>query len=274
MAARQRGAKAMLVVTGPRSPNAGETVPMTFDTALAGSGHRRREHQRRRWRRDRSRAAPGKTLAGRAEGARLRQPARRRLRAPGRRRHRARRRSCARSGPATTSSRYLPATAPAQPVPKPWVALGAHYDHLGRGETATRWRERGSRARSTTAPTTTPRARRRCWPSARRSSKQPRRRNVMLDFWSGEELGLLGSAAFVDEAAGAARPDRRVSQLRHGRPHAGQQAHRAGDRHEPGRGRRLIEQANIAAGFDLQLQADPVSADRRRELQPGRACPA
>ena len=38
MAARQRGAKAMLVVTGPRSPNAGETVPMSFDTALAGSG--------------------------------------------------------------------------------------------------------------------------------------------------------------------------------------------------------------------------------------------
>src|SRR5205814_5816418 len=38
MAARQRGAKAVVVVTGPRSPNAGELVPMTFDTALAGSG--------------------------------------------------------------------------------------------------------------------------------------------------------------------------------------------------------------------------------------------
>src|SRR5205814_7468644 len=38
MAARQRGAKAMLVVAGPKSPNAGELVPMTFDTALAGSG--------------------------------------------------------------------------------------------------------------------------------------------------------------------------------------------------------------------------------------------
>src|SRR5207248_7082087 len=38
MAARQRGAKAILVVTGPRSPNAGELVPMTFDTALAGTG--------------------------------------------------------------------------------------------------------------------------------------------------------------------------------------------------------------------------------------------
>ena len=38
MAARQRGAKAILVVTGPHSPNAGETIPMSFDTALAGSG--------------------------------------------------------------------------------------------------------------------------------------------------------------------------------------------------------------------------------------------
>jgi hypothetical protein len=38
MAARQRGAKGMLVVAGPSSPNAGETIPMTFDTALAGSG--------------------------------------------------------------------------------------------------------------------------------------------------------------------------------------------------------------------------------------------
>src|SRR5262245_26433872 len=38
MAARQRGARAMLVVAGPRSPNAGATIPMTFDTALAGSG--------------------------------------------------------------------------------------------------------------------------------------------------------------------------------------------------------------------------------------------
>src|SRR5947207_2656434 len=36
--ARPHGAKAMLVVTGPRSPNAGELVPMTFDTAIAGSG--------------------------------------------------------------------------------------------------------------------------------------------------------------------------------------------------------------------------------------------
>jgi Zn-dependent M28 family amino/carboxypeptidase len=29
---------------------------------------------------------------------------------------------------------YLPATTPAASGPKPWLALGAHYDHLGRGD--------------------------------------------------------------------------------------------------------------------------------------------
>ncbi len=51
-AARQRGAKGMVVVTGPRSPNAGAVVPMTFDTAIAGSGLVAAEHQRRRGRAD------------------------------------------------------------------------------------------------------------------------------------------------------------------------------------------------------------------------------
>ena len=32
---------------------------------------------------------------------------------------------------------------------------------------------------------------------------------------------------------------------------------------------RLLERANVAAGFDLVVQPDPVSADRRRQLQPG-----
>src|SRR5207247_3709116 len=38
MMARQRGAKALLVVTGPNSPNAGQLAPLTFDTSLSGSG--------------------------------------------------------------------------------------------------------------------------------------------------------------------------------------------------------------------------------------------
>src|SRR5436853_870157 len=36
--ARQHGAKGLLLVTGPRSPNAGQTLRLTSDTALSGSG--------------------------------------------------------------------------------------------------------------------------------------------------------------------------------------------------------------------------------------------
>ena len=65
-------------------------------------------------------------------------------------------------------------------------------------------------------------------------AKQPRRRNVLLGFWSAEEIGLIGSNAFVNQAAGARQPTGGVSQLRHGRPHGRQQADGAGHRHERG----------------------------------------
>ena len=35
LAARERGAAGLIVVTGPRSPNAGELVALTFDTAVS-----------------------------------------------------------------------------------------------------------------------------------------------------------------------------------------------------------------------------------------------
>ena len=104
MAARQHGAKAMLVVTGPRSPNAGELVPMTFDTALAGSGIVAVSVTGDVAERD-VRARAGQDARRRAEGAR-----RRAIRTstgfalPDVTRRRCTPRSCARSAPATTSS--------------------------------------------------------------------------------------------------------------------------------------------------------------------------
>ena len=38
LAARQAGAKAMLIVSGPNSPGRGQVIPLTFDTAASGSG--------------------------------------------------------------------------------------------------------------------------------------------------------------------------------------------------------------------------------------------
>ena len=47
LAARQRGAKAMLVVTGPSSPNAGETDPDELRHGALRIGDRGGQHQRR-----------------------------------------------------------------------------------------------------------------------------------------------------------------------------------------------------------------------------------
>ena len=87
-------------------------------------------------------------------------------------------------------------------------------------------------------------------------SKQPRRRNVLLAFWSGEELGLLGSAAF------AAQPPVPLDQLAAylnfdmvGRMQDNKLTVQALGTSPAWA--RIIEQANVAAGFDLQVQPDP-----------------
>ena len=106
------------------------------------------------------------------------------------------------------------------------------------------------------ARTTTRRDRRPCSPSAPRWPRMPRHRNVVLAFWSGEELGLLGSAAFI------ARPPVPIDQLAAylnfdmvGRMQDNKLTIQAVGT-SPAWGQ-IIEQANVLAGFDLQLQADP-----------------
>lgn len=130
MQARQRGAKALLVVTGPRSPNAGETIPMSFDTALAGSGivaasvsggvaqalfagvkDKTLDEIQKSFDSGNPHTAgfplPGASVTVKTAVIREKQEG-------------------------FNVVGYLPATARIA-LPKPWVALGAHYDHLGRG---------------------------------------------------------------------------------------------------------------------------------------------
>ena len=107
MAARQHGAKAMIVVTGPRSPNAGELAPMTFR-----HGARRFRHHRRQ--RDRQSSRSTSSLASRTRRSttcRSRSIQRTRTSTgfalPGAPR-RSTRRSSAKSAPDTTSSHTCP----------------------------------------------------------------------------------------------------------------------------------------------------------------------
>ena len=129
-AARQRGAKGMIVVTGPRSPNAGNVVPMSFDTAIAGSGlvavsisgdtaapiFKAADKQLEAVQKELDSgnphvagfAIPNLQVTIDAKIIREQQTG-------------------------NNVVAYLPATTPTTGVAKPWVAVGAHYDHLGRG---------------------------------------------------------------------------------------------------------------------------------------------
>ena len=87
-------------------------------------------------------------------------------------------------------------------------------------------------------------------------AREPRRRNIAFAFWSGEELGLLGSSAFVanpafpmDQVAAYLNFDM-VGRMRDNKLVVQATATSAA---WPG----ILERANVAAGFDLVLQDDP-----------------
>ena len=253
MAARQRGAKALLVVTGPRSPNAGETIPMSFDTALAGSGivaasisgeagtemfaaaGKQIEAVQKEFDSGNPHVAgfaiPNVTVNVRAAVARESQTARNVI-------------------------GYLPATSPTTGVEKPWVALGAHYDHLGRGGHGNSLARKEEIGRVHHGADDNASGSAAVLGVAELLSKQPRRRNVVFAFWSGEEIGLLGSAAYVNA------PPVPVNELAAylNFDMVGRMVDNKLTVQATGTSpvwARILEQANVAAGFELIVQPDP-----------------
>ena len=252
-AARQRGAKGMIVVTGPRSPNAGNVVPMSFDTAIAGSGIVAASISG-------ASASPmfqeiGKSLEAVQKELDSGNP------------HVA---GFAMSGLTMTLEAkvirqqqtgnnvvaYLPATAPVTGVSKPWIAIGAHYDHLGRGGAGNSLADKNEvnaihhgaddNASGTAAVLAI----------ADAISKQPRQRNLLVAFWSGEELGLLGSNVFVNKPPVAnAQVAAYLNFDMVGRVNDNKLTVQATG--TSATWPKLLEQANVAAGFDLTLQEDP-----------------
>jgi hypothetical protein len=252
MAARQRGARALLVVTGPRSPNAGTTIPMSFDTALAGSGIPAASIGA-----DVASAlfaGAGKSLRDVQQEFDTGNP------------HTAgfplqssvtlttavvRQRQTARN-----VIGYLPATTPAAGVEKPWVIVGAHYDHLGRGGKGNSLASEGERSAIHFGADDNASGTSAVLAIAQALAKQPRRRNVVFALWSAEEIGLVGSNAF------AAMPPVPVAQIAAylnfdmvGRMQNNRLIVQATGT-SPVWGR-LLERANVAAGFELVVQPDP-----------------
>ena len=253
MAARQHGAKAMIVVTGPRSPNAGELAPMTFDTAIAGSG------------------IVAISITG-ADAARMFAQAGKTVEEAQKALDDANPHAAGFALPGVTASvhaavvrekrmghnvvAYLPATTAVTGVAKPWVALGAHYDHLGHGEAGNTLAGKDDAGKVHVGADDNASGSAAVLAAAATLAKQPRKRHMLIGFWSGEELGLIGSNAFstqppvpLDAIAAYLNFDM-VGRMQDNKL----TVQAAGS--SPAWGK-IIEQANVVAGFDLAVQEDP-----------------
>jgi hypothetical protein len=250
--ARDRGAKGLLVVTGPRSPNAGTTVPLAFDTANAGSGIAAASI---------SGEVAARLFAGRAQSLADAQQALDsanphvagfaldgvtvRL-----------------SAKVTRETRMthnvvgvLPATARIAAA-RPYVVIGAHYDHLGRGNKGSSLARTEDADKPHLGADDNASGVAAVLEAARTLSRRQRPRAVVVAFWSGEEMGLLGSSAFV------ARPPVPVTDISAyvNLDMVGRMRDNTLTAQAVGSSpvwRRLLEQANVSAGFNLQLQDDP-----------------
>ena len=254
--ARERGAKAILVVTGPNSPGAGALVPMRFDNSMADSGivamsvdMAVAEHLF---------AAAGKDLAKVQADLDKEMP-----HAEG---------SFPLGVTATVSVgvervekpdanvvALLPPTPPAEgapPAPNEYVLVGAHYDHIGRGAVGSLADkdEQGQihNGADDNASGTAVVLRL----AEMLAAQETRRRGIVFALWSGEELGLVGSSRF---AANPAVPLADIAAYVNfdmvGRLRDNQLIVQGVGSSSVWR--RLLERRNVPAGFQLTLQDDP-----------------
>jgi Tol biopolymer transport system component len=256
MMARERGAKGVLVVTGPNSPGAGELLPLTNDGSHSGSGIIAASISLATA--DALFAPSGKTLKDVQSGLDVENP------------HvegsfplpKVRVKLSAAVEHLKKTDRNVLALLPAAGGSDEYVVVGAHYDHLGHGGGGNSMARSGEEGKvhpgaddnaSGTAVVMELAA-----SLAAERTKQPDKpqRGVIFALWSGEELGIIGSAAFVEkppvpvekiaayvnfDMVGRLRDDKLTLQ---------------------GVGssklwRKLIEKRNVAAGFSLTLQDDP-----------------
>jgi len=259
MMARERGAKAVLIVTGPNSPNAGELLPLNSDGSSAGSGVIAMSITAKAA--DQMLASSGKTLKDLQSALDDENPhAEVPSAIPG----------------VTVSVRtgvehikkndrnvvgYLPRATDQGPAE--WVLVGAHYDHLGRGgnggSSLARAGEQGQihfGADDNASGTSLVLEMAASLAAERAQHPEKFRRNIVFCLWSGEEMGLLGSASFAEnppfdltgavayinaDMVGRLRDNKLLVQ--------GVGSSKTWPR--------LVEKRNVAAGFAITMQEDP-----------------
>ena len=194
--ARQHGAKGLIVVTGPRSPNAGELVPLTFDNASANSdivaASVNGEFA------ESLIARTGQSLNELQRSLDSGNPHVNGFTIPDV--------ELTLSVTVNHDKRvgynvvgYLPAPALSD-VSKPYIMLGAHYDHLGYGVNGNSLARKGEVGKIHNGADDNASGVAAVIAAGARLVNLERKRGIILSFWSGEEIGLLGSAKFVESS--------------------------------------------------------------------------
>jgi Tol biopolymer transport system component len=254
MIAREHGAKGILIVAGPNSPNAGELIALSNDGSLSGSSILAASISTNVA--EALLASAGKSLKELQDGL-------------------------DKENPHTEGSMALTnvtvrlyvalnhvkkedrnvLAAVTSPKLRDYILVGAHYDHLGRGETTSSREQAGEAGQvhngaDDNASGVAAVLELAGSLAADENARAKLAHNIIFAFWSGEELGLLGSAHFVEQS-----PVTLTNIV------ACVNFDMVGRLHEnklmlQGTGsspiwRKLVEKRNIAAGFSAILQDDP-----------------
>jgi Tol biopolymer transport system component len=252
MMARERGAKAVLFVNGPNSPGAGELVGLGGDGALAGSGVIAASISGKLA--DQLFTAAGKSLKDVQSGLDTENP------------HV--------EGAFPLSGVKVKLRTGLEHIKKPdrnvlavvppvgtdeYVVVGAHYDHLGLGDAGSSLARSGEEKKVHPGADDNASGTAVVMEMAASFASRPApafRRGVIFALWSGEEIGIIGSAAFCEkppvplekivayvnfDMVGRLR-DNKLSMQAVGSSAVW---------------RKLLEKRNVAAGFQLVLGDDP-----------------
>jgi hypothetical protein len=256
MMARERGAKAVLVVTGPNSPNAGELLELTSDGSHSGSGIVAASITTKLA--DALLKESGKNLKDlqsgldnenpHADGGFVLPKVHVKLSVDIERLKKTDRNVVGCLPPVGDNGEY--------------VIVGAHYDHLGHGISGSSMAHAGEEGKihpgadDNASGTSVVMELAAAFAKERAENPQKPSRGVIFALWSGEEIGLIGSAAFcekpplpLNKVAAYVNFDM-VGRLRDNKlTMQGVGSSKIW--------RRELEKRNVAAGFNLVLQDDP-----------------
>lgn len=255
MQAREHGAKAVLVVTGPNSPNAGELLPLESDNTSAGSGIIAASINGQLA--DEMLAGSGKTLKQLQSVLDDENPHTEQGLALPKVKVKL---SCGIQH-LKKGDRDVIGCIPPAPGADEYVMIGAHYDHLGHGGSNSLDR---SGEENKIHPGADDNASGVGWlmelagalAQDRIEHPEKFKRGLIFACWSGEEIGLIGSAAFTERPPIALNKivaylnADMVGRLRDNKL----TVQGVGSSHV---WRRMLEKRNVSAGFNLTLQDDP-----------------